>query len=54
MFFPERIRSIRNTDRVLEIGPGGSPHPRSDILLEKKFENLKEAEAQRGDIYAKF
>ena len=48
MFFPERIRSIRNTDRVLEIGPGGSPHSRSDILLEKKFENLEEAEAQRG------
>ncbi len=48
MFFPERIKSIRITDRVLEIGPGGGPHPRSDILLERKFDNLEEAEAQRG------
>ncbi len=48
MFFPERIKSIQITDRVLEIGPGGSPHPRSDILLEKKFDNLEETEAQRG------
>lgn len=48
MFFPGRIKSIRITDRVLEIGPGGGPHPRSDILLERKFDNLEEAKAQRG------
>ncbi len=48
MFFPNRIKSIKATDRVLEIGPGGSPHPRSDVLLEKAFETQSEAEEQRG------
>ena len=33
---------------MLEIGPGGSPHPRSDVLLERRFESEPEAEAQRG------
>jgi SAM-dependent methyltransferase len=47
MFFPERIRNIGPTDKVLEIGPGGTPYPRSDVLLEKKFINLNEAEGQR-------
>jgi len=47
MFFPEKIKSIRPTDRVLEVGPGGSPFPRSDVLLEKVFED-NEAHAQRG------
>lgn len=50
MFFPEKIISIKETDKVLEVGPGGSPYFRSDVLLEKVFEN-KEAHAQRG--YAK-
>ncbi len=50
MFFPERIRSIEPTDRVLEIGPGGTPHPRSDVLLEKIFEDPGEAKAQRGHM----
>jgi len=48
MFFPEFIKSIKPSDRVLEIGPGGSPHPRSDILLEYEFESDAVAEAQRG------
>jgi SAM-dependent methyltransferase len=48
MFFPERIRNIEPTDRVLEIGPGGSPHPRSDVLLEKNFHDQAEAKGQRG------
>jgi len=47
MFFPERIVSIKDNDRVLEVGPGGSPHPRSDVLLEKKF-NGCDAREQRG------
>ncbi len=47
MFFPERIRQIGKTDRVLEIGPGGSPHPRSDVLLERRFTE-DEASRQRG------
>jgi SAM-dependent methyltransferase len=48
MFFPELIQSIKAGDRVLEIGPGGSPHPRADIFLEYDFDSLSIAEAQRG------
>jgi len=47
MFFPERIKSIKDTDRVLEVGPGGTPHPRADVFLEKVFDE-EEAMAQRG------
>ncbi len=47
MFFPERIKSIGKSDKVLEIGPGSSPFSRSDVLLDKKF-NGKEALEQRG------
>ncbi len=48
MFFPHLIQSIKPTDRVLEVGPGGSPHPRSDIFLEYRFDSAAIAEAQRG------
>ncbi|MFZ3071953.1 MAG: class I SAM-dependent methyltransferase [Thermodesulfobacteriota bacterium] len=48
MFFSERIKSIKPDDRVLEIGPGGSPHPKADILLEYDFKDQKVSEAQRG------
>jgi SAM-dependent methyltransferase len=48
MFFPEKIKSIKKNDRVLEIGPGSSPHSRSDVLLERKFDHETEAAAQRG------
>ena len=48
MFFPERVRSIRPEHLVLEVGPGGTPHPRSDVLLEKRFSE-KEAVGQRGN-----
>ncbi len=47
MFFPERIVSIEDTDKVLEVGPGGTPYPRSDVLLEKIFDE-KDAREQRG------
>lgn len=47
MFFPDRIRQISDSDRVLEIGPGDSPHPRADILLERRF-SKEEAYKQRG------
>ena len=48
MFFPELIKSIRSADRVLEIGPGGTPHPRADVLLEYDFASASVSEAQRG------
>ena len=46
MFFPDRIH-IRDGERVLEVGPGGSPHPRADVLLERLFDE-RESAAQRG------
>lgn len=48
MFFPEKIQKIKPNDFVLEIGPGNQPHSRSNVLLEKKFENEKIAKRQRG------
>ncbi len=48
MFFPERIQSIRTGDNVLEVGPGGSPHPRANVLLEKRFGSERQAKVQRG------
>jgi len=48
LFFPERIKSIKESDKVLEIGPGSSPFSRSDVFLDKKFEG-KEALKQRGN-----
>lgn len=46
MFFPERLR-IPDAARVLEVGPGGTPHPRANVLLERRFDE-HEAAAQRG------
>lgn len=48
MFFPDRIKGILPGQRVLEVGPGASPHPRADILLEKRFATDAEALGQRG------
>lgn len=48
MYFPEKITKIKKTDRVLEIGPGTSPHGRSDVLLEKKFDDDHEHAKQCG------
>jgi ubiquinone/menaquinone biosynthesis C-methylase UbiE len=48
MFFPDRIQSIKRADTVLEIGPGGSSHPRADVLLDKIFDCPKNAAGQRG------
>jgi SAM-dependent methyltransferase len=50
VFFPEKIISINPQDRVLEVGPGGSPHPRSDAFLEFKFHTAQEKLAQRGNV----
>lgn len=48
MFFPEKIKSIKSGDRVLEIGPGAFPHPRADVFLERIFNGEKEKIAQSG------
>jgi SAM-dependent methyltransferase len=48
MFFQDKIKNIKPSDRVLEIGPGADPHPRSNVLLEKKFGSEAEYAAQFG------
>ena len=51
MFFPDRVTGIKPGDRVLEVGPGGTPHPRSDEYLDldpSKFADEREAFYQRG------
>lgn len=50
MFFPERIKSIRSSDKVLEIGPGATPYFRSDVFLEKEYGTEKELIAQSGHV----
>jgi hypothetical protein len=51
MFFSERVRSVRPGDRVLEIGPGASPHPLSQVFLERNFTEA-EGFRQRGSLPA--
>ena len=48
MFFPERITDIKPGQKVLEVGPGGTPHPRSDVFLERTFDDPQVAKGQRG------
>ncbi len=51
MFFSERIVSINKQDRVLEIGPGGTPYERADEFLDidhSSFKDKKEEILQRG------
>lgn len=48
MFFPERITKIEPAHSVLEIGPGADPHPRSNILLELKYDDPEEYAKQFG------
>lgn len=50
MFFPDRIKSIATTDRVLEIGPGATPYFRSDIFLELQYKTEEERIAQSGNV----
>lgn len=47
MIFPHRITSIRDGDRVLDVGPGGFPHPRADVYLDRAFD-ADTAAYQRG------
>lgn len=48
MFFPEKIQMIQSGDVVLEIGPGSTPHARSNAFLELKFGSEEEKISQRG------
>lgn len=48
MIFPERIRGIKKTDRVLEIGPGALPYERSDVFLDLTYENKEARRRQSG------
>jgi ubiquinone/menaquinone biosynthesis C-methylase UbiE len=48
MFFADRIKSIQEGERVLEIGPGATPFHRSDVLLEMEFGDENEYAAQFG------
>lgn len=48
MYFPQKIQGIKPDSRVLEIGPGTQPHPRSDVLLEKRFDDPDEHARQCG------
>lgn len=47
MFFPNRIQNIRARDKVLEVGPGSTPHSRSNEFLEYDF-NHDDLVRQRG------
>jgi SAM-dependent methyltransferase len=52
MFYFDRIVSIKDGDRVLEIGPGGTPHPRANTFLDvhpDSFKDEVEAGYQRGN-----
>jgi SAM-dependent methyltransferase len=40
---------IRPTDKVLEVGSGGNPHPMSDILMEKYLDNTHRLRAIKID-----
>jgi SAM-dependent methyltransferase len=50
MFFPNKIVSINPNDKVLEIGPGATPHSRANAFLEYRFDDEKQVIQQRGDI----
>jgi hypothetical protein len=50
MFFPERIHLLPG-ERVLEVGPGATPYPGSQIFLERRFPDA-EAFRQRGGLPA--
>ncbi len=50
MFFPEQIASIRPQDKVLEIGPGSTPHPRGNAFLELHFDTDQNRISQRADV----
>ena len=48
MFVKIQLKLIKSFDKVLEVGPGGTPHIRSDVFLELKYDSDEEAAAQRA------
>ena len=50
MFYANKIISIRPQDRVLEIGPGSTPHHRANAFLELRFNSELDQIAQRGGV----
>lgn len=48
MFFFEKIKNIKKTDKVLEIGPGALHHPRTDVILELQYSSKEEEQNQFG------
>lgn len=48
MFYPHKITNIKDTDRVLEIGPGSNPYFRSDVLLELNYNDEHDRVRQFG------
>lgn len=50
MFFPHKIKSIKPNDRVLEIGPGSTPHARANDFLELDFKSEDVKISQRGGV----
>jgi SAM-dependent methyltransferase len=50
MFFQQKITLPKRDWKVLEIGPGALPHPRSDAFLELEYRDELTKIRQRGDV----
>lgn len=50
MFYSEKIISIKPNDLVLEVGPGSTPHSRSNEFLELDFNSDETRISQRGGV----
>jgi len=50
MFFPERIKGIKDGYHVLEIGPGATPHPQAHVFLEKRYLSEEDYIRQCGGL----
>jgi ubiquinone/menaquinone biosynthesis C-methylase UbiE len=48
MFYPDKIKNIKEKDRVLEIGPGNKPFLRSNVLLELEYKSNEDRIKQFG------
>ena len=51
MYFRDRVQHVKPGEKVLEIGPGGTPPERADVFLDldpKLFKDETEAHYQRG------